>query len=84
MNISVSLPQDLADFVEDRVRSGEYASSDDVIGEALRALELQRILAGADPDELRRAWQEGIDSGDYQPIDLEEVKAEGRRLKAGL
>lgn len=84
MNIKVSLPKELADFVEERVRSGEYASPDDVIGEALRVLELQSIMAGADAGELRRAWQEGIDSGDYQPIDLEEVKAEGRRLKAGL
>lgn len=84
MNIKVSLPKELADFVEGRVRSGEYASPDDVIGEALRVLELQSIMAEADTGKLRSAWQEGIDSGDYQPIDLEEVKAEGRRLKAGL
>jgi antitoxin ParD1/3/4 len=84
VNIKVSLPKELADFVEGRVRSGEYASPDDVIGEALRVLELQSIMAEADTGKLRSAWQEGIDSGDYQPIDLEEVKAEGRRLKAGL
>lgn len=83
MNIKVSLPKELADFVEDRVRSGEYTSPDEVIGEALRVLELQTIIVGADIDELRKAWQEGIESGDYQPIDLDEVKAEGRRLKAG-
>ena len=84
MNINVSLPKDLADFVEDRVQSGEYDSSDDVIGEALRALELQSLLARADKSKLRAAWLEGIESGDPQPIDLEEVKSEGRRLKAEL
>lgn len=84
MNINVSLPKDLMDFVEDRVRSGEYESSDEVIGEALRAFEAQSLIAKFDIDALRQAWKEGMDSGDFQPIDLEEVKAEGRRLKAGL
>ncbi|RYE60935.1 MAG: type II toxin-antitoxin system ParD family antitoxin [Oxalobacteraceae bacterium] len=84
VKINVTLPKDLADFVEDRVQSGDDESSDDVIGEALRALELQSLLARADKRKIREAWQEGVESGDSQPIDLEEVKAEGRRLKAGL
>lgn len=80
MNISVFLPKELADFVEDRVRSGKYASPDDVIGEALRVLEAQSLLADADIEALRQAWKEGVDSADYAPIDLDTIKEEGRRL----
>lgn len=80
MNISVSLPKDLAEFVEGRVRSGEYDSADDVIGEALRMLEAQSLLVSADMETLRKAWLEGVESGDYAPIDLDAIKEEGRRL----
>lgn len=80
MNINVSLPKELADFVEDRVRSGEFASTDDVIGEALRMFEAQSQFGDIDIGELRELWNEGIQSGNYAPLDLEAVKAEGRRL----
>jgi antitoxin ParD1/3/4 len=80
VNISVSLPKDLAEFVEDRVRSGEYDSADDVIGEALRVLEAQSLLVDADKEALRQAWLEGIESGDYAPVDLDVIREEGRRL----
>lgn len=37
--LSVTLPEDLAEMVEAKVASGEYASEDDVIQEGLRALD---------------------------------------------
>ena len=80
MNISVSLPKNLADFVEARVRSGEYASTDDVIGEALRMFEAQSQFGDIDMVELRELWDEGMRSGDFAPLDLDAIKAEGRRL----
>lgn len=84
MNINVSLSKELVDFVENSVRSGDYETSDEVIGEALRVLEAQSLFSRFDTDLLRKAWKESMDEGDYQPINLEEVKAEGRRLKAGI
>lgn len=46
-------------------------------------------LAGLDPlsdlrlEELRREIQQGIDSGTATPLDIEEIKAQGRKRLAG-
>lgn len=39
--ISVTLPADLADALEEKVRSGQFASKSEAIREGLRALEAQ-------------------------------------------
>lgn len=80
MNISVSLPQDLADFVEERVKSGAYESADEVISDALRVFEAQSQAGDFDIEELRELWDEGMESGGFAPLDLDAIKAEGRRL----
>lgn len=36
--LSISLPNDMADVVKEKVRSGEYASESEVIRDGLRAL----------------------------------------------
>jgi len=36
--MSITLPNDMADMVKDKVRAGEYASDSEVIREGLRAL----------------------------------------------
>jgi antitoxin ParD1/3/4 len=61
--ISVALTSEMAAFVRDAVESGEYASSSEVIREALRDWKQKRLLQLHKIDELRRLWQEGIDSG---------------------
>ncbi|MQT11356.1 type II toxin-antitoxin system ParD family antitoxin [Segnochrobactrum spirostomi] len=58
---SVTLPDEMAQMVKDKVRSGEYASESEVIREGLRALQAQeralddwlRTEVGAAYDELR-------------------------------
>lgn len=62
------------------MRSGEYDSPDDVIGDALRMLEAQSRLQGLDIDALRAAWRDGMASGDFAVVDIEEIRKEGRRL----
>ena len=39
MNMNVSLPEELANFVKDKVSSGRYGSSSEVVREALRLME---------------------------------------------
>lgn len=36
--LSITLPNDMADLVKDKVRSGEYASESEVIRDGIRAL----------------------------------------------
>lgn len=58
---SVTLPDEMAQMVKDKVRSGEYASESEVIREGLRALQAQeralddwlKTEVGAAYDELR-------------------------------
>lgn len=84
MNISVSLSKELVEFVEAKVQSGAYASSSDVVSAALQLLETQDLPDSLDPEYLRQAWKEGVESGDYQPLDLDEIKRGGRALLAAL
>jgi antitoxin ParD1/3/4 len=83
MNMNVSLPEELAKFVKDKVSTGRYGSSSEVVREALRLMEKteQREVEGR--ALLRLAWKEGIDSGDAAEIDVAALKREARgRLRA--
>ena len=77
--ISVVLTPEIAAFVRDVVESGEYASSSEVIREALQDWNQKRLLQLQNIDEVRRLWQEGIDSGAGQYTDIEAIKQEARR-----
>ena len=61
--VSVALTQDMAALVREAVSSGEYASSNEVIREALRDWKTKRVLASIQIDELRRLAAEGVASG---------------------
>ena len=75
--ISVGLPSDTIGAVREAVTSGEYASTSEVIREALRDWQLKRKLAHLEVDEMRRLIQDGADSG--PGIDADAVFA---RLRA--
>ncbi|MEH2420536.1 MAG: type II toxin-antitoxin system ParD family antitoxin [Nostoc sp.] len=77
--ISVALTPEMAAFVRDVVESGEYASSSEVIREALRDWKQKRLLQLQNINEVRRLWQEGIDSGAGQYTNIEVIKQEARR-----
>lgn len=77
--VSIALTQDMASLVREAVESGEYASTSEVIREALRDWKLKRALQQQQIEELRRLWQEGIDSGPAGPLDLSEIKREARK-----
>lgn len=69
--ISIALPQEMASIVRQAVNTGEYASSSEVIREALRAWQHERSLRQFAFDELRSAIQEGINSGTVENFDIE-------------
>ncbi|MBD2597357.1 type II toxin-antitoxin system ParD family antitoxin [Nostoc spongiaeforme FACHB-130] len=77
--ISVALTPEMVAFVRNAVESGEYASSSEVIREALRDWKQKRLLQLQNIDELRSLWQAGIDSGSGQYTDIEAIKQEARR-----
>jgi antitoxin ParD1/3/4 len=76
--ISVALTPEMAAFVRTAVESGEYATSSEVIREALRDWKQKRLLQLQNIDELRSLWQEGIDSGAGQYGSIDAIKQEAR------
>lgn len=78
-NLNVSLTDELVSYVKTKVESGRYASSSEVVREALRLMEKHDQAEGERLRFLQQAWQDGIDSGDFRPLDAEAIKAEGRK-----
>ncbi len=80
--MNVSLTPQLAKEVADRVKSGEYASSSEVMRGALRALKTEEQRRREQIRRLRALVDEGIRSAERgELIPADEVFAE---LRAGL
>lgn len=59
--ISIALPPEMVSIVREAVESGEYASSSEVVREALRDWSHKRNLRERGLDELRQVWKEAMD-----------------------
>jgi antitoxin ParD1/3/4 len=82
MNMNVSLPEELANFVKNKVSTGRYGSSSEVVREALRLMEKTEQQDAQKLAALRHAWKEGIDSGDAAEIDFATLKKQARARRA--
>ena len=81
--ISIALPADMASLVRKAVETGDYASSGEVIREALREWQARRAARSEAVSDLRRLWDEGIGSGRSAALDMAAIKKRGRqRLQA--
>ncbi|MFA7243071.1 MAG: type II toxin-antitoxin system ParD family antitoxin [Sulfuricellaceae bacterium] len=58
--ISIALPPEMLHIVRSAVATGEYASSSEVIRDALRDWTYKRSLRRQGVAELRRVWQEAL------------------------
>lgn len=74
--ISIALTQDMAALVRQAVESGEYASSSEVIRDALRGWKMKRVLQDHQIEELRHLWHEGIKSGSGRFADIDDLLQE--------
>ena len=77
--LHVALRPAMAEAVQRAVDSGEYASQDEVVGEALLEWRLRRELNASERETLLRLWDEGVASGLGRFKDIDEVKQEARR-----
>jgi antitoxin ParD1/3/4 len=78
--VSVALTSEQVATLRAAVDAGEYATTSEIVREAVRDWQLKRKLQREDLKTLRRLWDEGKDSGPAQPVDLRELRREGRRL----
>lgn len=76
--LSITLTPEMARNVRMAVKSGEYASSSEVIREALRDWHRKRAFQEQEIQELRGIWRKGVESGKGQYDSIDEIKQAAR------
>jgi antitoxin ParD1/3/4 len=76
--VSVALTGEQVSALKAAVDSGEYATTSEIVREAIRDWQQKRVLRRDEIDRLRHLWTEGKASGSPRPIDFEAVKRRGR------
>jgi len=83
--LTVTLPTDMADIVKEAVEDGDYASSSEVIREALRDWKLKRELRMQKLAILKAEIARGLTDlakGRVKDFDVERIARRGRKLLA--
>lgn len=81
--VSIALTAEQIAALRAVVDSGEYATTSEVVREAIRDWQLKRELRHDQIARLRQLWNDGLESGDAGPVDVASLRAEGRaRLAA--
>lgn len=78
--MSLAITAELQKLIEQRVKSGRYATPEDVVAAALYSLDQREKFGEFDDGELDRLMSEGENSGG--PLDGEKVLAELRDLRS--
>ena len=76
--ISVALTGEQVAALKAAVETGEYATTSEIIREALRDWQFKRDLRQEDIKRLRELWDEGKASGPGRPFDIERIIAEAK------
>jgi len=80
--VSVALTGEQVASLKAAVETGEYATTSEIVREALREWQWKRDVRGDESERLRAAWNEGIASGRAKPMNRDEFLREARkRLK---
>jgi antitoxin ParD1/3/4 len=77
--MTVVLTEPMATEIRAAVESGEYASTSEVVHDAVRLWAVRRQGQDNDLAQLRQVWDAGIDSGTFGPIDFDDLRREARR-----
>jgi antitoxin ParD1/3/4 len=76
--VSVSMTPQHADLLREAVRSGAYASSSEVVREALRDWSVKWLQKRDDIARLKDLWAEAKASGEAVEVDLDQLLEEAR------
>jgi antitoxin ParD1/3/4 len=83
--LTVTLPSDMAAVVKGAVEGGDYASSSEVVREALRDWKMKRALQLKEMEALQSDIDKGLTDlaeGRVQDFDAARIVARGRKLLA--
>jgi antitoxin ParD1/3/4 len=76
--ISVALTGEQITALKAAIETGEYATTSEIVREALRDWQFKRELPGEDIKRLRQLWSEGEASGEAKPLDFSQLRQEAR------
>ena len=87
--VSVALTGEQLAALRAAVETGEYATTSEIIREAVRDWQLKHALRQEDIRRLQQLWDEGKASGPGEPLDFAKLRREARlrlhefKMKAG-
>jgi len=82
--VSVALTGEQVAALKAAVEAGEYATTSEIVREALRDWQFKRELRQKDIERLRQLWDEGKASGPATPLDWDELRREARERLAEI
>jgi antitoxin ParD1/3/4 len=71
-SLTILLPADRMERLDEAVRSGEYASKSDVVLEALRLWTERNVTVAVD-DDLKKEYEAGLASGEPVAVSIPEL-----------
>ena len=77
--ISVAVTPQQAATMREAVEAGEYATTSEIVREAMRDWLTKRELRQEDVRRLRQLWDEGKASGKSEPVDFDALRKEARQ-----
>jgi len=80
--ISVALTGEQISSIKAAVETGEYATTSEIVREAIRDWQFKRALRQEDLSRLRQLWDEGKASGTATPADFDRARPEARERLA--
>ncbi len=82
--VSIALTGEQLAALKAAVATGEYATTSEIVREAIRDWQFKRELRQEDIRRLRQLWDEGKASGPARPLDWEELRQEAERRLAEM
>ena len=82
--VSIALTGEQIGALKAAVETGEYATTSEIVREAIRDWQFKRELRQEDLRRLRQMWDQGKASGTASPVDFEAVRREARQRLAGI
>lgn len=74
--ISIALTAEQIGALKAAVETGEYATSSEIVREALRDWQFKRALRQEDLSRLRQMWDQGKASGPASAVDFDAARSE--------
>lgn len=81
--VSIALTGEQVSALKAAVEAGEYATTSEIVREAVRDWQLKRELRQEDIRRLRQMWDDGIASGSAGELDMKKLRDEARMRLEG-